>query len=466
MTTVPNQEMILPPASTPREVEVIIIGAGVAGLTAARDLSIDGYDVLVLEARSRIGGRIWTSHELGLPTDLGASWIHGFEDNPIARLARRHQIEILRTDISSVTPARYQSVALFEQDGRRLSALETVEISDLMADFLDFIQQKQKEGRDMSLAEVEEQFAVSQNFTSEQRRRLNFIARTYLEHEWAGPRSDLSLLEYDKTLYFAGHDRIFPGGYEKVPQVLAGDSRILLNHEVRLIDYSGELVDVLTNHGSYYAYHVLVTVPLGVLQSGRIAFNPSLPRAKREAIRKMRMGVFNKIYLKFDRVFWDESSELLGYIGAADKDWPEIVNFQKILGQPVLMAISAGTAGATNENRSDEELVHELMECLRKMYGESIPLPVGYQVTRWSKDPHACGSYSYIPVGSKQGYRRQLGLQVENKVFFAGEATSQFFPATVHGAFLSGVRAAYEIMLADTKEDIMKEDGGAMDIYV
>src|SRR5215510_12419957 len=92
--------------------EVLVIGAGIAGLTAARDLAVDGYDVAVLEARERIGGRIWTSHDLGLPADLGASWIHGFEDNPIARLARRHAITIVRTNISSVTPraiARWSS---------------------------------------------------------------------------------------------------------------------------------------------------------------------------------------------------------------------------------------------------------------------------------------------------------------------------------------------------------------------
>ena len=114
--------------------EVIVIGAGIAGLTAARDLGIDGYDVVVLEARDRIGGRIWTSQELGVPADLGASWIHGFENNPIARLARRHSIDILRTDISSVTPARYRSVALYDEDGRRLSGAETVAISEMMAD--------------------------------------------------------------------------------------------------------------------------------------------------------------------------------------------------------------------------------------------------------------------------------------------------------------------------------------------
>jgi NADPH-dependent 2,4-dienoyl-CoA reductase/sulfur reductase-like enzyme len=103
-------------STTRQKVEVIVIGAGIAGLAAARDLSIDGYDVLVLEARNRIGGRIWTSRDLGVPTDLGASWIHGFEDNPISRLAKRHGIEILRTDISSVSPAPDRLISTCEAD--------------------------------------------------------------------------------------------------------------------------------------------------------------------------------------------------------------------------------------------------------------------------------------------------------------------------------------------------------------
>ena len=115
-------------------------------------------------------GRIWTSRDLGVPADLGASWIHGFEDNPISRLAKRHGIEILRTDISSVSPARYRSVALYEEDGRRLSGQETVEISEMMADYLDFIALKQTEGREMSLLAVEEEFAATQNFNPGQRR--------------------------------------------------------------------------------------------------------------------------------------------------------------------------------------------------------------------------------------------------------------------------------------------------------
>ena len=178
---------------------------------------------------------------------------------------------------------------------------------------------------------------------------MTFIARTYLEHEWAGPRSEVSLLEYDKSLGFAGPDKVLPEGYAQVTDRLAEGTDVLLGHEVKQIDYSGARVDVLTNRGSFQAGRVLVTVPLGVLQAGRIAFHPRLPRGKREAIRKTRMGVFNKIFLKFDSVFWDQDYELIGYMGSEDEAWPEIVNFHKIAGLPLLLAFSAGKAGEKNE---------------------------------------------------------------------------------------------------------------------
>ena len=453
-------------STTPQKVEVIVIGAGIAGLAAARDLSIDGYDVLVLEARNRIGGRIWTSRDLGVPADLGASWIHGFEDNPISRLAKRHGIEILRLDISSVSPARYRSVALYEEDGRRLSGQETVEMSEMMADYLDFIALKQTEGREMSLLAVEEEFAAIQNFNPGQRLRLNFIAGTYLEHEWAGPRSEVSLLEYDKALNFAGHDRVFPQGYSQLTDKLVSDSRTLLGHEVKQIDYSGALVDVLTNHGSYHAHHVLVTVPLGVLQSGKIAFNPTLPASKREAIRETRMGVFNKIFLKFDAVFWDKDYELIGYIGSSDCDWPKIVNFDKIAGWPLLLAFSAGAAGERNELRSDSELVAALMASLRKMYGKEIPqrhrLP-GHTLEPGSRQPRLlflcpCRLQTKLAPPDRHARRKPNLLRRRSDL--------PILPVTVHGAFLSAVRAAYEIMLADTKEDLMEDSSGPIDLYV
>src|SRR5262249_56189949 len=101
-------------------------------------------------------------------------------------------------------------------------------------------------------------------------RRRTCIGRSDLEEEWAGPRSDVSLLEHDKSLGFAGHDRLFPEGYAQITHRLAEGTDILLGHEVKQVDYSGARVDVLTNRGSFQATHVLVTVPLGVLQAGRM----------------------------------------------------------------------------------------------------------------------------------------------------------------------------------------------------
>src|SRR5262249_11945726 len=112
------------------------------------------------------------------------------------------------------------------------------------------------------------------------------------------------------------------------------------------------------------------------------------------------------------------------------------------------------------------EVVTCLMDCLRKMYGQKIPEPVGHLVTRWNQDPFSLGSYSYVPVGSKQSLRRQIGMPVEKRVFFAGEATAQFFPSTVHGAFLAGVRAAAERKLADAKAELVKDGQGGVDTYV
>ena len=150
-------------------------------------------------------------------------------------------------------------------------------------------------------------------------------------------------------------------------------------------------------------------------------------------------------------------------LGSTNCDWPEIVNFHKIAGLPLLLAFSAGTAGETNELRSDTELVTDLMACLRKMYGKDIPEPSGRLITGWNQDPYSLGSYSYVPVGSKHSKRRQIASPIDNRIFFAGEATSESFPASVHGGFLSGGRAAYEIMLADTGEDLMRKNSETLD---
>ena len=197
--------------------------------------------------------------------------------------------------------------------------------------------------------------------------------------------------------------------------------------------------------GTFAADRVVVTLSLGVLKHGDVGFTPLLPEAKRAAIDRLGMGVLNKCYLKFPRVFWDPRPQLLGYVGAARGQWAEWCNMHRFTRQPVLLGFNAGSFGEQLESQSDEEVVSSAMTVLRTIYGGSVPSPTGARVTRWKSDPFSRGSYSHIPPGASGGDYDALAASVANRVFFAGEATSRQYPGTVHGAWLSGRRAAAEV---------------------
>ena len=190
----------------------------------------------------------------------------------------------------------------------------------------------------------------------------------------------------------------------------------------------------------------IVTVPLGVLKSGSPAFQPALPRRKRRAIDQLGMGVLNKTCLLFDDVFWQKDVEVVGYVGAETGQWAETLNLYPYTGQPILMMFNAGLYGARIEAMPDAEVVSQASAALADMYG-SVPEPEDVLITRWRSDPWSYGSYSYVPVGASFRRHSDLARPVDGKVFFAGEATHRDYPATVHGAFLSGVRAAREVAM-------------------
>ena len=198
---------------------------------------------------------------------------------------------------------------------------------------------------------------------------------------------------------------------------------------------------------TFEAVETIVTVPLGVLKAGSLVFRPDLPRRQRRAIDELGMGVLNKTSLLFEDVFWDKDVELIGYVGAQTGQWAETLNLYPYTGQPILLMFNAGSYGARIEAMPDAEVVDQALAALEVMYGR-IPGPKDALVTRWQSDPWSYGSYSYVPAGVS--FRRHLDLArpVDDKVFFAGEATHQDYPATVHGAFLSGVRAARQVGMA------------------
>ena len=423
-------------AGAPRRNEkVVIVGAGIAGLAAAAELHAGMFeDVVLLEARDRIGGRVWTDNLGGaIPVDLGASWIHGTRGNPVTAIARTHDIETRRTDYDNRVEHVPHAGAAPASIGRVLADLRTLA----------------RERPDASLQSAYERYLTTRALSDAEKRYLEYLLNTTIEHEYAADISDLSFDSIDGGRAYGGGDVVFPGGYRQIIDALAGDRDIRPGHAVTEIDYAGDRIFVTTaGRATFEAARVVVTVPLGVLKKGLISFSPPLPGWKQRAIDGLEMGVLNKTVLLFDEVFWDRNVEFIGHVSAEKGRWTDTLNLYPYTGEPVLMMFNAATYGAQLEGLSDEETVAHALAALAGMYG-AVPQPREARITRWRSDPWSHGSYSYVPVGSSFERYAELGEPVDDKLFFAGEATHDDFPSTVHGAYLSGVRAARQVMADD-----------------
>lgn len=405
------------------KVRVLVIGAGVAGLTAAKELQAHGFSVTVLEARDRIGGRIWTSSKFGYPTDLGASWIEGDEDNPIAALAKEHHLELLYDDEEAVT---------YDVHGTDIS-----KAYDEQRDKLERRLEQAIAEPDRSVWSALQDAPVKQDFLQ--------AYYSELESDSSADAEVWSLKEWGRETVLQGDSFLFPGGYVQIPNVLAKGLDVRVNQAVVSLSQTEDLVEITTQDGQILqADLALVTVPLGVLKSGRITFSPPLPAAKRQAIRQLGMGVLNKVLLQFSQVFWPKDVLSFSYVGPKRGVFSSTVNGFCVCGQPYLMTFTAGSVAREQEGWSDEAIIDALLEVYGKMFGVKPPAPTAHQITRWASDLWSCGSYSFRPVGVTDGQRVELGKPF-GRIYFAGEATDLRDPATVHGASLSGSRAAEEV---------------------
>jgi monoamine oxidase len=431
------------------EADVIVIGAGMSGLAAARALADDDWDVIVLEARDRVGGRVWTSYAWpNRPLDMGAQWIQGSDGNPITALAKRFGAHTMVTDTDAF--------ACYTGSGDQLSEDDQEEIEDGYDDLmerLDGIRENRQEraAPDLPLGQAIAEDLDRLHLSAEDRRAAEFVVNTTIEHEYAGAVEDLSFYNWDSDDGFGGEDLIFPNGYGAVPHGLAQGLDVRLNHVVKRVEYDeDEGVRVTTADGSVFeADYAVITLPLGVLQAGDVQFDPPLPPRKQAAMSRLGMGVLDKLYLRFPRVFWPRDAQLIGYIGPQRGAWAEWYNFDHYTGDPILLGFNAARYALQLEGLSDAAVVADAMTALRAMFGRNIPDPEAMLRSRWGQDPFTHGSYSYIRVGGGPADREALAAPVAARLFFAGEATNPDYAATVHGAYLSGQRAAEEVMDED-----------------
>ncbi|WP_049768821.1 flavin monoamine oxidase family protein [Roseiflexus castenholzii] len=434
-----------PPAQSTADVntdpaarDVIIVGAGIAGLRAAQTLQQHGRRVLVLEGRNRIGGRIWTDESTGMPLDLGASWIHGTQGNPIATIADQLNATLIATT--------YDDVQRFDPTGNPLTNNLNDRIDALLErSFARARAHAEEQNSDISLQAALEAVLDQEPLDAHDLRLLNYAINTVFEHEYAADSSQLSMRHFDHQKELNGGDAIFGRGYRVIIDFLAHNLDIRSGHIVQRVAYADDGVTVVTAHGALRAHAALITVPLGVLQRGGIVFDPPLPSSKQRAIERMGMGLLNKCYLIFPEVFWGNTT-LLGYVGERKGEWAEWLNLNTLLGIPVLLGFNAATFARTIEAQSDASIIQSAMRTLRIIYGTDIPQPVDYRMTRWAADPFASGSYSFLATGAAPNDYDTLAQPVGKRLFFAGEHTHRDYPATVHGAYLSGERAANEML--------------------
>lgn len=426
--------------------KVVIIGAGMAGMAAAKTLKDKGHTVTVLEARNRIGGRIYTSGKWAdAPTDLGASWIHEPVGNPLTPLADSLRARRVATS--------YTSFVTYDASGGLINPQVKTDYLAMQADLRKLWAAAQNDDVEASLEYVTRRDLASYGWStasSYDMKLANHVTVSETELEYAGSSSQLSSYWWDNMSGYSGDDVILPDGYIALVNSLAAGVNVQLNQIVNKIAYTSTGVTVSTNRGNFTADRVIVTVPLGVLKKNLISFSPALPVAKLNAIAKLGMGTLGKVFLRFPNVFWDNVDWLEYMAAPANRGhWQQWLNVARVSGgKPILLAFSGADFAETSESWSDAQIVESAMTSLRAMYGNNIPAPVDYQLTRWHSDPFAYGSYSFNAVGSSPTMRNDLAANLNKRVFFAGEATQKTLFATVHGAYLSGIAAANGIINA------------------
>lgn len=424
---------------------VLIVGAGMAGLTAANLLQAFGIRTKILEARDRVGGRIWTDRSWpGIPIDMGASWLNGASTNPLLPLARDLRVRTTLADYdapSQVYDTRGKRIAprVWSTVRRRTEMI----LDQLASDAHMF-------DRGTSLGTALDAYFARQRWSAAMQRNVRHYLHSNVEQEYATDLGGLCLKEwYDFADFGDGH-RVFPGGLDEVTKKLARGMDIELRQIVQRIEHDERGVRIVTDRATFEGDAAIITLPLGVLQSGSVEFSPPLPQNKSDALRGLGMGILNKLVLRFRRRFWPAESEWLEYAGETTGHWALFFNLYKHIREPVLVGFNAGAYARELEDVPDQQLVDEALAVLQTMFGRRAHAPEAWKVTRWASDPFTRGSYSFIAACGGGSDMDALAEPIDDRLYFAGEATSRAQYGTVQGAFLSGFRAAGEIAVPES----------------
>jgi monoamine oxidase len=416
--------------------DVIVIGGGVSGITAARHLMDRNKTVFLVEARDRPFGRVWSNTDLGFPIDIGAAWIHGMNGNPLNELARRNAVKFVKTDFLNAQVYNLDNGTVIPNT---LLLLEMVrftvskEIVDNHARALP---------NDVSLDSLFKKERQSHTLNPLQAKLWDLNIGLEIELPFATDIYNLGAKHYDDEEEFGGDHVMFPNGYRHIFDKMLVGMNISYSTVVSGIEKKSHF-RVHTNKGVFEAKKVIVTVPLGVLKENTIRFSPPLPEWKLKSIEKLGFGLMNKVVLLFPNSPWFGYDIFLTTPSNRSGNFPLILNWKKYSGHNALVAFSVGKFAEDLEMKDDKSIVDMVFSVVKTCFPTISP-PTKYLISRWRKDLFSRGSYTYMKVNSTDKDRINMGLPVDG-LHFAGESTSEEYMSTVHGAYFSGIKAASQV---------------------
>ncbi|TSK22762.1 Peroxisomal N(1)-acetyl-spermine/spermidine oxidase [Bagarius yarrelli] len=485
------------------DARVVIIGCGISGIGAAQKLINRGFrNVRIIEATSRSGGRIKTGSLDGKLIEIGANWIHGpSQENPVFRLASHYQLldkesmseENQSVDIGGLPPL---FSTWLSSSGEKLDA-------DLMAPAVEVFMtllRKSQEFYNTSKApmstvgeflKMEALHISNKEWKDDKTKKLRqalFSTLLKLECGISGTHTmdDVDLATFGMYKSLPGLDCTFPGGYEGLINQMMKElpkDIVLYNKPVKCIHWNSfyrqtsskartHPVTVECNNGeTFEADHVIVTIPLGYMKKHHnTLLDPPLPQHKLHSIQRLGFGTNNKIFLEFEKPFWDEDCEVMFLVWEDEYDLQNPVSDMKTAWIRKMSCFTvlkpteryghlicgwiAGHESEYMETLPEEDILHTVTQLLHRFTGDSTIVVKKLVRSRWFHDPYTCGSYSYV---AKDCSGRDIdnlaeplpltGLNAEPlQVLFAGEATHKSFFSTVHGALLTGWREADRLL--------------------